>query len=172
MKKLILILCLVFTASSFAGTPAKLPSLTIAERVFTDLTGVIVLNCTTLTGYTSCTKNGTTYTAGGASGFRIIGIKIGALGSTTDTCGVGYDDIVRISVGGSPPPPLVEFGVGGTGSLNNRFLNAPANTAPVPFQEYVYPNGSGPLVPTGKIPWLVCGSAGSYKTAEYYGIEE
>ena len=172
MKTLITILALLFITPTYANSVSKIPSLTIAERVFTDLTGIVVLNCTTLTGYTSCTKNGTTYTAGGASGFRIIGIKSGALGSTTDTCGVGYDDIVRVSVGGSPPPPLVEFGVGATGSLNNRFLNAPANTAPVPIQEYVYPNGSGPLVPTGKIPWLVCGSEGSYKTAEYYGIEE
>lgn len=170
MKYLILILAFI-TTSVFANTiSAPAPSLTVNDRVFVgaELDNLVPIQCTTLTGFTTCTKSGSAYTAAGASGFRIVAVQIGANGSAADICGMGYDDVIRINVGGSPPAPLVEFGIGPTGQLNNRFMHAPV----APNKYTYYFGNTGPVVPNGKYPWLVCGSAGSYKTAIYYGVEE
>ena len=179
MKTIGLIIALLFSVSSWGATPARVESLEMGGRVITDLSKVeITLVCLTLSNTTTCTKDGSIYTAGGTpvtGGFRFYAIRMQTTGTTPDGCGFGYDTatLENVACAGTAFGPSAACG----GALNRyQFYSVvPPNQTDVnqstSYGTY-FLGDTGYLVPQGEKPWMQCNSATNYKVAYVYGYEE
>jgi hypothetical protein len=155
MKKILLILALVFASSSWASTPAKIESVTIAGRVITDFSKLIILRCSSnssANNYNGCRLNGSTsdYVVPGATTLRVIGVYAKDWGAS-DWCNgtIGYADAAPIAddTTTAPTPGRIELAGRLNVSTHAGQNNAPADTT-----------GDGPTfenftIPTGKYPF-------------------
>jgi hypothetical protein len=155
MKKILLILALVFASSSWASTPAKIESVTIAGRVITDFSKFIVLRCSSnssANNYNKCTLNGSTtaYSVPGSTTIRVIGVEAKDWGAS-DWCNgtIGYADAAAIAddTATAPTPGRIELSgrldVATHAGINGAALDTTRDNATT--ENFTIPTGKFPF---------------------------
>ena len=169
MKKILFSLLLLCTVSVFAASPSKIPSITIGERVFTDLDNLIELvaatNANTFATFRKAIDGTSGYVVTAGKTFKVHAVRMTDINITTGLAAtIGYaDDDAGFSSVGAPTTPI--YYAGDVAILPFAGVNGLATEMgnlgyAVKFN-----------IPAGKLPFAKFGSS-SPNTIWIYGFEE